>query len=104
MGIIYSTNSEYSEEEGDESENLNPEDQLLELHYEKKGRAGKAAIVIKGFIGSTEDLKDLCKLLKSKCAVGGSVKNQEIILQGDVREKATKLLESEGYKTKRIGG
>ncbi|MCI5058754.1 MAG: translation initiation factor [Flavobacteriales bacterium] len=103
-GYVYSTNDQFSFDDDQSEESLAPEDQLLEIHLEKKGRGGKVAIVVKGFVGDTEDLKDLCKLIKSKCGVGGTVKNGEIIIQGDIRPKVTDILEKEGYKTKRIGG
>jgi translation initiation factor 1 len=69
-----------------------------------KHRAGKIAVIIKGFSGNTEDLKALGKLLKTKCSVGGSAKNGEIIIQGDVRDKVMKILQDEGYNYKRVGG
>ena len=78
--------------------------QNLEAHFSVKGRAGKPVTVIKGFNGSKDELKDLAKLLKNKCSVGGSVKNNEIIIQGKFREKITLILESQGHKVKRVGG
>ena len=62
------------------------------------------AVIIKKFIGSKEELKNLAKKLKTHCGVGGSVKNNEIIIQGNVREKIMDLLEKDGYKFKRVGG
>jgi len=103
--VVYSTNPDYgNESEYEESELLDPADQLLEVHFEKKGRGGKIAVLVKGFVGPEEDLKELGKLLKTKCGVGGSSKNGEIIIQGDVRPKVLDLLEGLGYKTKRVGG
>lgn len=78
--------------------------QNLEAHFSVKGRAGKPVTVIKGFNGSKDELKDLAKLLKNKCSVGGSIKNNEIIIQGKFREKITLILESQGHKVKRVGG
>ena len=78
--------------------------QSLEAHYSAKGRAGKPVTVIKGFNGTKEELKSLSKLLKNKIGVGGSVKNNEIIIQGKTRDKVTKILEDLGHKVKRIGG
>ena len=78
--------------------------QNLEAHFSIKGRAGKPVTVIKGFNGSKDELKDLAKLLKNKCSVGGSIKNNEIIIQGKFREKITLILESQGHKVKRVGG
>ena len=69
-----------------------------------KHRAGKIAVIIKEFIGTTHDLKALGRLLKTKCGVGGSVKNGEIIIQGNVRDKVIEILGKEGYNHKRVGG
>jgi len=90
-------------DEEEEQEELSPEDQLLEVHLEKKGRGGKTAVIVKGFEGSEEALKDLAKGLKSHCATGGSVKDWEIIIQGDLRPKVLDYLQKQGYKTKRVG-
>jgi translation initiation factor 1 len=104
-GLVYSTNPEENLEEEDATEKtIAPNQQKLEAHLEKKGRGGKAAIIIKGFVGSEEDLKDLGKSLKSHCATGGSVKNGEIIIQGKMREKAMQFLKNKGYSVKRVGG
>ena len=78
--------------------------QFLEAHYSKKGRAGKPVTVLKGFKGSKEKIKDLAKLLKNKCGVGGSVKDSEIIIQGEHRDKITSILIELGHSVKRIGG
>ncbi len=80
------------------------EKQYLEAHYSKKGRAGKPVTVIKSFKGSKNEMKDLAKILKNKCGVGGSVKNEQIIIQGEYRDKITSILESLGHSVKRIGG
>ncbi len=103
-GYVYSTNPNFSFDDEQEQEFVEPSDQLLELKFEKKGRGGKVAIVIDGFQGSDEDLKDLSKFLKNKLGVGGSAKNGQIIIQGNVRDKIKELLEQKGYKTKRVGG
>ena len=106
-GFVFSTNkdedfSSYQQEE--ETTKLLPEEQRLEAHFSNKGRGGKTVTVIKEFEGSNEELKALGKLLKNKCGVGGSVKNGEIIIQGNIREKVIKILENEGYRVKRVGG
>ncbi len=102
-GLVYSTgNSEPVFEE--EELPLNPSSQLLEAHLEKKGRGGKTAVVIKGFEGAESQLKDLAKDLKNHCASGGSVKEGNIIIQGNVRDKIMEYLKGRGYKVKRVGG
>ncbi len=107
-GIVYSTNPNFSAfaslanllDDADEKSGK----PLLEVHLEKKHRGGKAAILIKGFNGTETALNDLAKKLKTALGVGGSVKDGEIIIQGDRREKAMELLQTWGYKTKRVGG
>lgn len=102
---FYSTgDSEAQNEELESIETLPPEQQTLKVLLEKKGRGGKTAVIICGFIGNESDLKDLGKTLKSKCGVGGSARDGEILIQGDVREKVMELLNKMGYKTKRVGG
>ena len=105
-GIVYSTNPDYEYEYDDpiEEETLEPSDQLLKIHLEKKHRGGKTVSLIKGFVGTTDDLNTLGKFLKSKCGTGGSVKDGEIIIQGDCRDKIMNILDKEGYKYKRVGG
>jgi translation initiation factor 1 len=103
--IVYSTErGKVKEAPQYEKSTLAPEDQLLELHIEKKGRGGKVVIIVKGFVGKSDDLKDLGKTLKSHCGVGGTNKNGTIEIQGDVREKIDSKLKDLGYKTKRVGG
>ncbi len=103
--VVYSTNQNYDYDYGgDEMETLAPEEQDLRVWLDKKHRGGKTASVIKGFVGSEDDLKDLAKILKSKCGVGGSAKDEEIIIQGDHRDKIMKILLDKGYKAKKAGG
>lgn len=103
-GVLYSTNPDFEYEyEEDEMETLNPNQQNLKVCIDKH-RAGKIAVIIKDFVGNTDDLKSLGKILKSKCGVGGSAKNGEIIIQGNVRDKVMEILEKEGYNYKRVGG
>lgn len=104
--VVYSTNPNYQYEyDGDEeNETLEPSEQLLYVSIDKKQRGGKAVTLIEGFVGTDDDLKELGKLLKSKCGVGGSAKDGEIIVQGEHRDKVIDILEKEGYKTKRKGG
>ncbi|UZH55189.1 translation initiation factor [Salinimicrobium tongyeongense] len=106
-GFVFSTDKNFDPEslnETEQEESPEPKDQLLEAHYSSKGRAGKKVTVVKGFIGTQEDLNALGKDLKKKCGVGGSVKDGEIIIQGDVRDKVMSYLRELGYKVKRIGG
>jgi translation initiation factor 1 len=105
-GMVYSTNPDTKLENKSESnsESIAPSEQQLEAHLEKKGRGGKVAILIKGFSGPEEELKELGKALKSHCATGGSVKDGEIIIQGNMRDKAMTFLKDKGYPVKRVGG
>ena len=106
LGTVYSTNPDYNyeENEGDERETLPSQQQKLYVSLDKKNRKGKAVSLIAGFIGKEEDLKNLGKMIKSKCGVGGSVKEGEILIQGDFRKKITEILQNEGYQVKRKGG
>ena len=100
--LVYSTNP--NESWAEETEDPGPEVQHLEAHLEKKGRNGKTAVIIRGFEGSEEALKELAKQIKSFCATGGAVKNGEIIIQGDLRQKVMEFLTLKGHKVKRVGG
>lgn len=106
VNVVYSTNPDYSYEYDDkhDEETLPPGEQHLKLMIDRKQRKGKSAVVIAGFVGSDEDLKDLCKTIKMKCGVGGSAKGGEIIIQGDNRKKVAEILEKEGYNVKLAGG
>lgn len=103
-GFVFSTNKDFDfDTNGEQEETPDPKDQLLEAHLDKKNRGGKVATVIKGFIGTTDDLKTLGKELKTLCGVGGSAKDGEIIIQGNFRDKIMEYLKSKGYKVKRVG-
>ncbi len=103
-GFVFSTNDNFEFENEETQDTLAPKEQFLEAHFSNKGRGGKTVTIIKGFEGSDDDLKALGKFVKTKCGVGGSVKNSEIIIQGNHREKIMQILKKEGYNIKRIGG
>ncbi len=103
--IVYSTDPDFDPHPPDEhTETLPKNRQDLRIQISKKGRGGKTVTLVTGFVGTLEDLEKLGKTLKNKCGVGGSVKDGEILLQGDVREKALQYLLKEGYKAKKAGG
>lgn len=99
LNVVYSTNPDYQyeNEEIEEADTLPKEKQLLRISLDKRNRKGKAVTLITGFIGTTDDLEALGKLLKVKCGVGGSAKDGEIIVQGDFRNKVLEILQKEGY-------
>lgn len=104
-GLVYSTNkNENLLGKDEEIETLQPSEQQLKVWFEKKGRGGKMATVIRGFIGSEDDLKLLEKDLKSKIGTGGSSKDGEIIIQGNHQNKVWEYLSSKGFKAKKAGG
>ena len=103
-GVMYSTNPDFEfEYENEKMDTLPNNQQNLQVCIDKH-RAGKIAIIIKDFVGTADDLKALGKILKAKCGVGGSAKNGEIIIQGDLRDKVMDILAKEGYNYKRVGG
>jgi translation initiation factor 1 len=106
INIVYSTNPNFSYESAqeEEPETLPVNKQDLRIMLDKKARAGKQVTLISGFIGKSEDIEALGKQLKSFCGSGGSVSQNEILIQGDHRDKVMKHLISKGYKVKRVGG
>ncbi len=104
IGVMYSTNPDFEFENEQTEATLVPSEQQLEVWIDRKQRGGKTATLVKGFVGEEADLKALGKLLKSKCGVGGSAKDGEIIIQGNVRDKVMEILDKEGYNYKRVGG
>jgi translation initiation factor 1 len=106
LGMVYSTDPDYKYESdsGGENETLPPERQDLRVWLDRKQRAGKQVTLVRGFVGSDDDLKALGSMLKTKCGVGGTAKDGEIIIQGDFRDRVTDILVKAGYKTKKAGG
>ena len=103
LGVVYSTDPGFIYDDGSEEEQdtLPPEKQKLIVTIDRSGRAGKQVTLVKGFIGTSEDLAALGKTLKVKCGVGGTAKDGEITIQGDLRDKVTALLNGMGYKARR---
>jgi len=106
IDIVYSTNPDFEYQENDDAiETLAKEEQVLKVAIDRKQRKGKAVTLVTGFVGEEDDLKELAKTLKSKCGVGGSAKNNEILVQGEFKEKVYQILLDQGYKlTKKVGG
>lgn len=99
LGIVYSTANDfdYALQQEEEMATLPMQQQRLRVRIEKKGRGGKVVTLISGFVGSSSDLSQLAKTLKTKCGVGGSVKDGEILVQGDFRQRVIDLLKNLGY-------
>jgi translation initiation factor 1 len=107
VNVVYSTNPDfqYQQEENIEQSTLAAQHQKMYVSLDKKQRAGKEVTLIEGFIGSENDLKELGKILKAKCGTGGSVKDGEILIQGNFKDKLFDFLIKEGYsQTKKKGG
>ena len=106
LGVVFSTNRDfnYESESSEEQQTLPPQQQNLKVQLDRKKRAGKSATLVTGYVGTEEDLKSLGKTLKTKCGVGGTVKDGEILIQGDFCNKVIDILKTEGYKVKRAGG
>ena len=106
INIVYSTNPDYSYDfdEDQEMETLDANKQSLYVSIDRKKRAGKEVTLVEGFVGQSDDLKELAKTLKSKCGVGGAVKDGDILIQGKFKEKVYDLLIGLGYSVKKKGG
>ena len=98
LGMVYSTNPDYHfENDEEEIETLPRQQQKLRVRIEKNHRGGKTVTIVAGFVGSEDDLKELGRLLKTKCGVGGSQKDGEVLVQGNFKEKVIQILKQEGY-------
>ena len=102
--IVYSTNKNLKPTFQEEKTDYNKKNFTLSVCFEKKGRKGKGVTIIKGFYGTEDQLEELARDLKKSLALGGSIKNQEIILQGRIQDKTMQILNKKGYQTKKVGG
>ncbi|HIZ26723.1 translation initiation factor [Barnesiella sp. An55] len=104
LNVVYSTNPDFKFEvdEEEEVETLPPAKQQLRVSLDKRNRNGKSVTLVTGFVGTDDDLHTLAKKLKTKCGVGGSDKDGEILIQGDFRQKVLELLLADGYKARII--
>lgn len=104
LNFAYSTNPDFNPNSEDEPQKkLLPNQQNLLVTFEKKHRGGKSVTLIKNFIGNTDEMEDLCKKIKTKCGVGGSVKEGDILIQGEIKHKVADLLKEWGYRVKVSG-
>jgi len=103
-GIVFSTNDDFEYDYGQsaEEETLPNEKQKMKIKLDTKARKGKKVTVVSGFVGSSDDLKLLEKALKNTCGVGGSSKDGEVLIQGDVRQKVYDYLTKQNYNAKII--
>ena len=104
IGIVYSTNPDFqyqNEEDEVQVETLAPGKQKLVVRIDRHARGGKQVTLVEGFVGTPDDLQALGKMLKTRCGVGGSVKEGQILIQGDFRDKILEVLQSCGYNAKR---
>lgn len=99
LGIVYSTNTDYQYQTAEElePETLDKTMQQLRVSIEKNHRGGKTVTLVRGFIGTDNDLQALARLLKTRCGVGGSAKDNEILIQGDFRVRVIEILRASGY-------
>ena len=106
VNIVYSTNPDFQFQfdEEEDVDTLPKNQQKLYVSIDRKQRGGKEVTLVEGFVGTEDDLKELGKMLKSKCGVGGTVKDNEILIQGNFRDKIFDMLTKEGYGIKKKGG
>ena len=105
IDIVYSTNPDFNYDNDDSSlETLPVNEQKLYVSIDRKSRKGKSVTLVEGFIGQSEDLKELSKTLKKSCGVGGTAKDGEIVVQGEFKDKVAKILVDMGYNTVKKGG
>lgn len=106
LNVVYSTNPDfdYAYDDDVEMDLLPSNEQQLYVSIDRKRRAGKEVTLVEGFVGPNDDLKDLAKILKSKCGVGGAAKDGEILIQGNFKDKVYDLLVKEGFSVKKKGG
>lgn len=104
LNVVYSTNPDFNYETEDktDAETLPKAKQNLRVSIDKRNRGGKVVTLITGFVGTDDDKKELCRLLKTKCGVGGSVKEERIIIQGEFKQKINEILLKEGYRSRTI--
>ena len=106
VNIVYSTNPDFQFQfdEEEQQETVAKNQQKLYISIDRKQRGGKEVTLIEGFVGNEDDLKELGKMLKSKCGVGGSVKDNQILIQGNFKDKIYDMLVKDGYGVKKKGG
>ncbi len=105
LGVVYSTDPDFKyvtrADLEEQAETPEPSRQKLTVAIDRKGRGGKQVTLVSGFVGKDSDLSALAKMLKTKCGVGGSAKDGEILIQGDFRDRIVDILKSLGYNAKR---
>lgn len=105
LGMVYSTNPDFQYETDADgtAETLPPAQQELRVWLDRKQRGGKVVTLVRGFVGRDADLQELARLLKTKCGVGGTAKEGEVIIQGDHRDRVVDILVRSGYRCKKAG-
>ena len=102
LGVVFSTDPDFSYNANEEKsgKTLEPSKQNLYVSLDKKNRKGKVVTLITGFMGTDDDLQELGKSIKKRCGTGGSVKDEQIIIQGDFKKQIGEFLEKAGYRYK----